>query len=143
MLAQADISDVELKQRWRLYWINCIFDFSSLKFQELSWVNNSKKWPSSYDECTSAYFDNLALYKGYTQAIQAGNVTELEAQEASTFHNLANFYDAPSQDPQDILQDEEWLEIVDAANDLWDYLKTTLTHPREIELIEKLEKEFS
>ncbi len=143
MLAQADISDVELKQRWRLYWINCIFDFSSLKFQELSWVNNSEKWPSSYEQCTSAYFDNLGLYKGYEKAIQAGNVSEIEALKASTFHDLANFYDEPSQDPQDILNDEEWLEVVEAAGVFWTYLKETLTHPREVERIEKLEKEFS
>ncbi|MDF1877600.1 hypothetical protein JHD47_07185 [Sulfurimonas sp. SAG-AH-194-L11] len=142
MLAQADISDVELKQRWRLYWINCIFDFSSLKFQELSWVNHSKKWPSSFDECNAAYFDNLGLYKGYAQAIQAGNVSEIEATKASPFHDLANFYDVPSQNPQEILKDEEWLEIVAAANVLWDYLKSTLTEPREVERIAKLEKEF-
>ncbi|MDF1884156.1 hypothetical protein JHD49_09410 [Sulfurimonas sp. SAG-AH-194-C21] len=143
MLTQADISDVELKQRWRLYWINCIFDYSSLKFQELSWVNNSQKWPSSFAECTSAYFDNLGLYKGYAQAIAAGNVSEVEAQKASTFHDLANFYDEPSQNPRDILGDEEWLEVVEAAAILWVFLKDTLSEPREIQLIEKLEKEFS
>ncbi len=143
MLVQADISDVELKQRWRLYWINCIFDYSSLKFQELSWVNHSQKWPSSFTECTTAYFDNLGLYKGYEKAIQAGNVSEKEALKASTFHDLANFYDEPSQNPQDILEDEEWLEIVEAANILWAYLKETLNEPREVQRMEKLEKEFS
>ncbi|HIP19712.1 MAG TPA: hypothetical protein EYG70_01155 [Sulfurimonas sp.] len=143
MLEQADISDIELKQRWRLYWINCIFDFSSLKFQELSWVNNSEKWPSSFAECNAAYFDNLGLYQGYVKAIEAGNVSQEEADKASLFHDLANFYDEPSTDPKDILKDEEWLEVVAAAKDLWDYLKATLKEPREVECIEKLEKEFS
>jgi len=143
MLEQADISDVELKQRWRLYWINCIFDFSSLKFQELSWVNNSEKWPSSFTECNAAYFDNLGLYKGYEKAIQAGSVSKEEAQKASLFHDLANFYDEPSMDPKDILSDEEWLEVVEAAKVLWTYLKETLTQAREVEHMEKLEKEFS
>lgn len=142
MLERADISDIELKQRWRLYWINCIFDFSSLKFQNLSWVERSKKWPSSFEECTSAYFDNLGLYKGYEKAINAGNVSKIEAQKASLFHDLVNFYDKPSQNPQDILQDEEWLKVVEAASILWIYLKTTLTQPRETILIQKLEKEF-
>jgi len=70
-------------------------------------------------------------------------VSEIEAQKASTFHDLANFYDEPSKDPQDILNDEEWLEVVEAAGVFWTYLKETLTHPREVERIEKLEKEFS
>ncbi|MDQ7042516.1 MAG: hypothetical protein Q9M34_03190 [Sulfurimonas sp.] len=143
MLKQADISDVELKQRWRLYWINCIFDFSSLAFQEVSWVQKSSKYPSSFEECNAAYFDNLGLYKGYEKAIDAGNVSQAEAEKASHFHDLANFYDEPSQNPKEILQDEEWLEVVEAANILWVYLKETLTHPRETELIEKLQKEFS
>lgn len=143
MLGQADISDVELKQRWRLYWINCIFDFSSLKFQELSWVNKSEKWPSSFEECNAAYFDNLALYKGYVKAVEAGNVTQIEAKKASSFHDLANFYDEPSDNPADILKDEEWLEVVEAAGLFWTYLKETLTEPREVERMEKLEKEFS
>ncbi len=143
MLTQTDISDVELKQRWRLYWLNYIFEFSNIELQRESWVNGSTKWPSSFEESMIAYFDNLALYKGYEEAIKAGNVSKEEADMAATFHQLAAFYDAPSENPQDILEDDEWLEVVEAAKELWTYLKGTLRAPRELTLVEKLEKEFS
>ena len=68
----ADISDVELKQRWRLYWIYCIFEFSNAKLQEMSWVQgseanwpNGEVWESSFEECISAYFDNLSSADAY------------------------------------------------------------------------------
>ncbi len=147
---QDDISDIELKQRWRLYWIHCIFEFSSTKLQHMSWIEgaeadwpNGEAWPSSFEECISAYFDNLALEDGYDKAVEAGNVSQDEADKASAFNKLAYFYLEPSEDPQEILEDEEWMEVVALAKELWNYLKTSVTSQREIDLIEKLEKDFS
>ena len=145
---QDDISDVELKQRWRLYWIHCIFEFSSTKLQEMSWIQGDEVswpdevWASSYEECISAYFDTLALDDAYAKAIENGNVSQAEADEAKTFHILAALYIEPSEDPKDVIQDEEWKEVVEAAKGYWDYLKATVTSQREIDLIEKLEKDF-
>ena len=149
MLQQADISDVELKQRWRLYWIHCIFEFSSAKLQDMSWVQGEQaSWPedevwySSFEECISAYFDNLALDDVYVKALASGNVSEKEVEKATAFHTLAYSYLEPSEDPKEILEDEEWLHITRLAKDFWDYLKSTVTAQREIDLIQKLEKEF-
>jgi len=146
---QDDISDVELKQRWRLYWIHCIFEFSNVMLQEMSWVQGSEAgwpdgevWSSSYEECISAYFDTLALDDAYEKALEQGNVSKEEAEKAKTFHQLAAFYMEPSEDPEEILQDEEWMEVVESAKEFWDYLKVNVTSQREIDLITKLEKDF-
>ena len=150
MLLTQDVSDIELKQRWRLYWIHCIFEFSNIKLQEMAWFNaddtlwpNNEVWESSFEECLSAYFDTLALYDGYAKAIQAGNVTEEEASEAKSFHTLAFLYDEPDEGLDMILEDPQWIEVVESAKEFWNYLKTNVTAQREIELINKLEKEFS
>ncbi|NOR55924.1 MAG: hypothetical protein GQ531_06920 [Sulfurovum sp.] len=150
MLGTQNISDVELKQRWRLYWIHCIFEFSSMKLQRMSWIEGDEAnwpegevWASSFEECIAAYFDNLALDDAYVKAIEAGNVSEEEALRAQTFHQLAYLFIEPSEDPEEILKDPEWIEIVAKAKVFWDYLKTHVTAQREKELMEKLEKDFA
>jgi len=147
---QDDISDIELKQRWRLYWINCIFEFSNLRLQKMSWIEGSEGkwsdaeiWQSSYDECISAYFDNLALDDAYEKALKWGNVSTEEVNEAKEFHQLAAFYMEPNENPQDILNDEEWIEVVASAKGFWEYLKKSVTSQREIDLIKKLEEDYS
>lgn len=147
---QDNISDIELKQRWRLYWIQTIFEFSSLKFQELSWLkisnpelSHSELWDSSLHESLSAYFDTLALDDAYEQAVAQANVTQEEAQRVKTFHHLIVFYDEPEEHLELVLQDSEWLEVVEAAKEFWDYLKESVTSQREIDLIKKLEKDFN
>lgn len=147
---QEDISDLELKQRWRLFWLQTIFEFSNTKLQKMAWIQGTdahwpdgEVWDSSFEECVSAYFETLALDDAYEKAVQWGNVSQEEADRAKHFHLLAVFYDAPDNDPQNILDDEEWLEVVEAAREFWDYLKTTVTSQREINLIQKLEKAFT
>jgi hypothetical protein len=147
---QDDISEKELTQRWRIYWIQCIFEFSNTKFQEMAWIQGAQaNWPddedlsSSFEACHSSYFDNLDLYGGYTKAVQSGKVAQKEADEANTFHALAAFYDEPAEDPKDILKDPEWIEVVESAKMFWDYLKATVTSKREIDLMKQLDQKFS
>lgn len=149
MLLSEDISDIELKQRWRLYWIHCIFEFSNSKLQQMSWIegaeanwDNSEVWSSSFDECMSAYFDTLALDDIYLKALEAGNVSKEEAKAANAFHMLAYLYDEPSENPETILTDLEWMKVVESAKDFWDYLKSTVTSQREIDLMQRLEKDY-
>jgi hypothetical protein len=146
---QDDISDIELKQRWRLYWIHCIFEFSNIKLQRMSWVEGSyahwpdeEGWPSSFDECMSAYFDNLALDDGYEKAVALGNVSNEEATHAEHFNTLAYSYIEPSEDPEEILAEQEWQDIVSVAKEFWDYLKVTVSSQREIDLIKSLETKY-
>jgi len=136
---QSDISDVELKQRWRLYWIHTIFEFANITWQEMSWIHSKT---SSYEECISAYFDILALDDAYAKALQAGNVSDKEVQNAKKFHQLLTFYMEPSDDAQEILNDKEWQDVTKTAKEFWYYLKENVTSQREIELINNLEKEF-
>lgn len=143
---QDDISDIELKQRWRLYWIHTVFEFSNLKLQKKSWTqesedisNKEEEFSTSFEECSSSYFDNLALFNGYDKALKYGNVSLAEAQNADTFHQLLYMYDEPSENPEEIFQDGEWLEVVEAAKIFWNYLKENVSAQREIDLIKKLE----
>lgn len=149
MNLQDDISDVELKARWRIYWIHCIFEFSNTRLQQMSWIQGAEAnwpddevWSSSFEECISAYFDTLALDDAYVKALEQGNVSQEEADRAKTFHTLAALYIEPSEDPEEILNDEEWMEVVTSAKDFWEYLKVAVTSKREIDVMNKLEKEF-
>ncbi len=146
---QEDISDIELKQRWRLYWLHTIFEFSNTKLQRMAWVQGTDAdwpdddvWDSSFEECLSAYFDTLALDDAYENALKWGNVSKEEADAAKAFHQLVVFYDPPGDDPKSVIDDEEWLEVVEAAKVFWDHLKMSVTSQREIDLIQKLEKAF-
>ncbi len=150
MFQQEDISDKELKQRWRLYWIHSIFEFSNIKLQKMSWIQgpqanwpNGEIWHSSFEECYYAYFENLALDDAYKKAIEWGNVSREEAQKAKDFHALVCSYIEPDENPAIILNDTKWLQVVASAQEFWKYLKATVTSQREINLIRKLEKEFS
>ncbi len=146
---QDDVDDIELKQRWRLYWIYSVFELSNIKLQESSWmksetqgVNEENIWSSSFAESSSAYFDNLALFEGYDKAVKYGNVTQEEAQNAAAFHALFCLYDEPSDNPADILQDEEWIEVTQAAKTFWRYLKNNTKSQRELDLVQELEKNY-
>ncbi|MDF1875449.1 hypothetical protein JHD48_06855 [Sulfurimonas sp. SAG-AH-194-I05] len=149
MNLEADISDIELKQRWRLYWIHCIFEFSHAKLQYMSWIQGSNAewttdegWLSSFEECNASYFDNLALDDNYIKAIACGNVSKEEALRANTFHQRVYLYIEPSENPEEILKDPEWLEITSHAKEFWNYLKRTVVSQRERDVIQSLEKEF-
>ena len=135
---QDDINDIELKQRWRLYWLESVFEFSSTSMQKKLWKSNS-----DFKKCISAYFDDLALYDAYEKALKSQNVSKQEVEASKTFHTLAVFYDESEESPETILQDPEWIEVVEAAQEFWNFLKKTVTSQRELDLIENLEKEFS
>ncbi|MEA3371845.1 MAG: hypothetical protein U9Q40_10950 [Campylobacterota bacterium] len=150
MFQQEDISDKELQQRWRLYWIHSVFEFSNIKLQRMSWIEgteaswpNDEPWDSSYEECFSAYFDTLALDDAYAKAIKQGNVSKEEAEMATAFHSLLVLYIEPDENAESILKDPEWMELVTSAKEFWDYLKGTVTSQREIELMKKLENEYA
>jgi len=128
---QDDVSDIELKQRWRLYWIETIYEIANIESQKIS---------TSFEELLSSYFDNLSLFNGYEKALQCGNVTQEEAQNVVLFHDLLYIYDEPNENFEDILEDEEWLNVVNAAQEFWNYLKVSVTSKREIDLINILEK---
>jgi len=146
---QDDVSDIELKQRWRLYWIHAIFEFSNVKLQKMAWVEPEKTqwpdevWDSSYEACISAYFDTLALDDAYKKAVEVGNVTKEEAEMAQEFHTLAAWYMEPSSEAMEIINDEEWLEVVEAAQGFWNFLKAEVSAPREKALIAKLEADYA
>jgi hypothetical protein len=116
----------------------------------MAWIQGAQAdWPngelidSSFEGCLSAYFDDLALDDAYAKAVEWGNVSKEEADQAKEFHQLVVFYDEPSNNPEDILNDAEWMKVVDSAKAFWDYLKATIKSEREIQLMKKLEKEFS
>jgi len=144
------VSKEELNQRWRLTWIESIFEFSNLKYQKILWVDGSmEQWPddqerrSDFYDCYADYFDGQWLNKGYSIHVKEGRVSQKEAEVAQEFHLLADAYhQIASDDPEIILKDLEWIRITKSAKKLWDYLKDTTTSPREIELMNSLDRDF-
>lgn len=116
----------------------------------MAWLEGAEAlWPdgevfeSSFENCMASYFDTLALDDAYEKAVAQGNVSKEEAEAAQTFHQLAYLYIEPDTHPEMILADEEWLEVVAYATMYWEYLKTVITEPREVALMQKLEKDFA
>ena len=145
---EEDISDTELKARWRLYWIQTVCEFAHLKLQQKLWIEggvwlDGAVWVSSFEECMEAYFDHLALDDGYKKVLQWGNVTPQEAHMAQTFTKLALAYIEPDENPLEILKDPDWIEVTIAAQHFWERLKATLTAPREITLVQKLQEAYA
>ncbi len=148
MLEVADISDIELKQRWRLYWIHCLFEFANPNLQRMAWIDPEQAswpdevWDSSFESCNDAYFEHLDLYDLYETALTQGNVSAEEVEHVKDFHNKALGYIEPDDNPEAILSDPQWIEVTQAAKTFWKYLKETVSSDREIELMNKLEREF-
>jgi len=141
-----------LRTNWRKQWLESIYEFASLKLQNMSWVEGpsanwagGEAWCSSYVECFCKYFDDLSLSKGhggYETVISEGLLTSEEASLASHFHVIADNYSRLIDNDLFVIEDPNWKPVVQAAIELWHHLKNSLTSINDLSVIKNLEEKF-
>lgn len=94
-----------------------INELTSLDLQVQSWLNKKNTNPHwSYVEFTSCYFDDLILGEGYKQWVSEGFISPEEYTIVKDWHERLASYVEPDRDiynPVAILNDREWLSIVE------------------------------
>jgi hypothetical protein len=102
----------ELKRYWRMYWMHYLNSLADIKLQE-RWLNKKITNPAwSYVEFVESYYDQVP--DGYNSLIQNGYVSKIEYDCIKDFHKELNKYSPPNQsdNPEDILKDPKWVELV-------------------------------
>ena len=111
--------DSELQGNWRTRWLSSIEEFANLDDQKRLWLDPVGTNPHySFREYFNCYFDDLDLNEGYDSAMREGFVSTEEATAVAEFHELADKYQEPRGDVYDhaaILNDPNWIEVVEAA----------------------------
>jgi hypothetical protein len=132
----------EIRPTWRKNWLESIYEFAAYDLQCRSWRGgaefDSPYW--SYSEWMCRYFDDYALSYGYEAVIADGLVTPQEAEAVREFHEAAEAYKPPRNDPHDheaILADPKWQHVVAVARSASAKLSKLLNDPSERALLER------
>lgn len=109
----------EVRPAWRRGWLQSLQEIADLDIQKRAWLNPDNANPHySYVEYVASYFDDLGLAScdGYSDAISEGLLSPAEASAVADFHARFDAYVGGGRwDPEGILADPKWLEVVDAA----------------------------
>jgi hypothetical protein len=131
-----------LRANVRRLWLECLSDLANFELQQ-RWLNKTITNPHwSYIEFMSCYFDDLLLSGagyGYERLIRDGFITAEEHHCVQDFHEALAQYKEPNgaYDPEAILKDPHWREIVALGRKSIDKLAMILTEAdREILLAE-------
>jgi hypothetical protein len=145
--AKRQTMDSELRKNIRLRWFENLFELSHYEFQKKVWLEAGiENYVSDYNEVVCTYFDDLDLGSGLRKFVEEGFITESEAQIFFEFHSLFEKYvdekvKGEFSDAQ-ILQDKEWINLTNLANENWKKLKKVLIEKAELNYITELEKKY-
>jgi hypothetical protein len=110
----------EAKKSWRFRWLGLLFEFSHLEYQRGLWIEH--KYPNEigwFAEDMCQYFDDLSLDDDYNYSnwLTKGNISEKELKAIETFHLLLRDYDKGDKTDAQILEDPEWISIVNKGKE--------------------------
>ena len=132
----------ELRTLWRRRWLSSIQEFADLATQRRRWLDPGEPSPHySFVEYICCYFDDLHLTSddgGYGSAVADGYVTGREAATVAEFHALADAYEPPKGEEfegERVLEDPNWLRVVEAARIAQAALLPLLTDAEERKLL--------
>jgi hypothetical protein len=104
------------KEAWRLRWLDCINELTSLDLQRKSWLDRTHTNPHwSFIEFMCCYFDELVIDDNYKKLLRDVWVTKQEYEIIKDWHQALDKYDSPQNDDYDheaILNDPKWLHIL-------------------------------
>lgn len=116
ILYLATIKFMEDRVLWRHRWLSSINELTSLAVQQASWLDKSNTNPHwSFIEFWECYFDDAVGGEDYTDLVNLGWVSQEEYDIIKVWHNTLHAYRSPANDDYDhkaILQDPQWIEIV-------------------------------
>lgn len=109
----------DVRSAWRQNWLGSLQELADFNLQKRAWLNPNNTNPHySYVEYVACYFDDLRLASrdSYSGVVDEGLLTPAEASAAAEFHARFDAYvDLRHSDPEVILADPKWLEVVEAA----------------------------
>jgi hypothetical protein len=113
----------------RRLWLECLSDLANFELQQ-RWLNRMITNPAwSYVEFMCRYFDDVLGDGRYERLIRDGIVTKEEYRCVRDFHEALDQYKEPNgvYDPDAILKDPRWREIVALGQKAVSELATLLT----------------
>ncbi len=133
----------EQRRSWRLRWIGMLFEFSHLEYQRGLWIE--LKYPneaSYFGEDMCQYFDDLSIDNNYERQLANEYISEEEFEIIKTFHIALDRYESGERSDFEILNDPNWLSIVEEGNKAWNKLKDVITDEEEVSHMNGLEKNY-
>jgi len=130
------------KDEWRIRWLGCINELTSLELQKKSWLDRSISNPHwSFVEFMCCYFDDLYIEDNYKYHVQNGFVSESEFELIKDWHMALDAYNSPQNDDYDceaILSDTKWLEILNIGVEIKNKLASVINEGEREVLIEEI-----
>jgi hypothetical protein len=107
-----------------------LYELSDHELQKKSWQNLDSTYVSSYVELMCRLFDD-DLFDEFVIAIcQKAAKNSILVEKLTMLHAKLNSYDASGKEDIDILNDPDWLAIIDIAHDIvchwYDYMQLYL-----------------
>ena len=133
----------EYRATWRGDWLSSIQELADLAMQRATWLNpQCENRHYSFVEYVECYFTDLLLREeegGYPARLADNLLSPEEAAAASQLHIVFSNYRPPTDrfDHRAILEDPEWLCVVEAAQAAQALLATMIARPEERERLLK------
>lgn len=130
------------KKYWRIEWLKSLNELSSTKLQQTSWLNEKETNPHySFIEFINQYFNDLFIDNNYEYQIEKKWISKKEFSIINCWHiNLSN-YNSPQNKDYDhlsILNDKNWIKLVDQINSIKPELSKELSTSEQLILNKKL-----
>ncbi|MGV3538395.1 MAG: hypothetical protein ACO1OQ_01205 [Rufibacter sp.] len=133
----------EQRRSWRLRWIGMLFEFSHLEYQKGLWIE--RKYPNQvgwFGEDMCQYFDDLAVDSNYEGQLADGYISIDEFEIIKEFHLDLDKYESAGKSDSEILNDPEWINIVEKGNKAWNELKNVISEVEELNHMNGLVKKY-
>ena len=139
--------DSELRRNIQRRWLSSIFELSHIEFQKQLWLNtNYRNLVGDFTEAICQYFDDLDLNEGYDIFIEKGLISWKEYNVLKGFHFQLNDYVEKSRKLNctdlDVLEDPDWIAVVNSGNLSWSKLKKVLTSKENLGYMISLEEKY-
>lgn len=134
--------DATTRRNLRQTWIQLLYEFASPTMQSWWRGGGPPDVCVSYTELMCGYFDDLDLADGLEAAVRAGWMSSAEAAATLELHRRAEAYREPSRDPEAILADPRWADVVAAAQRAWSGLHARSEDPETQAVMRELEAKW-
>jgi hypothetical protein len=134
--------DPETRRRVRALWIEFLYEFAAPPVQRWWLGGGPPGLIFSFVELMCGYFDDLNMSEGLEAAVRGGWMTAAEAQASREFHHLAARYREPPGEPESVLADPAWADVVEAARRAWFAIREVTMDPETLVAMDSMEAEW-
>jgi hypothetical protein len=117
-----EVEEKAARKSWRFRWLGLLFEFSHLEYQRGLWIE--RRYPNEvgwFNEDLCQYFDDLSLDDDYNYSNWLTiNISAEEFITIEAFHLLLRDYEKNDKTDAQILNDPEWISIVEKGEIAWE-----------------------